>query len=187
MHVAMTASRTAKLKRETRETQVCVEINLDGQGRFDVKTDVQFLTHMTETLARYASFDIKMTAIGDNDHHLIEDTAITLGMAFKQAIGDGPVVRMGTATIPMDDALVMTSLDIIDRPYADIDCPDDLWQHFFRSFAMSAGLTLHILVIRGFDEHHLIEACVKSMGTALKIAVAPRDTELSTKNSVKVN
>ena len=93
---------------------------------------------------------------------------------------------MCTKTVVMDDALVMTSLDIVDRPYAEVDCPDPLYHHFFRSFAMSAGITLHMMVIRGFDEHHIIEAGFKSLGLALKGAIVKRDSELSTKDKVKV-
>lgn len=175
------------MERSTRETQIFVELDIDGAGKFDVECDIQFLKHMVETLARYASFDIKMRASGDNEHHLIEDTAITLGTAFKQALGTAPVERMATVILPMDDALVMTSIDIVDRPYADIDCPDPLYHHFFRSFAMSAGITMHIMQIRGFDEHHIIEASFKTLGKALNLAVKARKTELSTKDSVKVD
>jgi imidazoleglycerol-phosphate dehydratase len=87
----------------------------------------------------------------------------------------------------MDDALMMVSADIIDRPFADIDCPDQLYHHFLRSFAMSSGITLHVGQIRGFDDHHIIEATFKALGTALKNAVAPRNTELSTKDRPRVN
>jgi imidazoleglycerol-phosphate dehydratase len=180
------AGRVATLERETRETTVSVDLDLDGKGCFDVDCDIQFLKHMVETLARYAEFDLKMKATGDNDHHLIEDVAITLGKAMRQAIGDAPIERMATATVVMDDAMVMTSLDLVDRPYCEADCPDPLYVHFFRSFAMSAGMTLHILVIRGFDEHHIIEAGFKSMGKALKEAVKLRETELSNKGSVRM-
>ena len=176
--------RAASIKRETRETNVSVELNLDGSGQYDVECDIQFLKHMVETLARYADFDIKMKASGDNDHHLIEDAAITLGKALREALGDAPIERMATATVVMDDAMVMTSLDLVDRPYCEADCPDPLYIHFFRSFAMTAGITLHILVIRGFDEHHIIEAGFKSMGKALKEAVKVRGTELSNKGAV---
>lgn len=179
-------SRVAKIERETRETEVSVEMNLDGTGKFEVDCDLQFLKHMIETLARYAEFDIKMKATGDNDHHLIEDVAITLGKAMRDAIGEQPIERMATATVVMDDAMVMTSLDLVDRPYCEADCPDPLYIHFFRSFAMTAGITLHILVIRGFDEHHIIEAGFKSMGKALKEAVKVRKTALSNKGTVKV-
>ena len=180
------AGRIAKIKRETRETNVSVELNLDGKGKFEVDCDLQFLKHMVETLARYADFDIKMSASGDNEHHLIEDVAITLGKAFKDALGDKPIERMATATVVMDDAMVMTSLDLVDRPYCEADCPDPLYVHFFRSFAMSAGITLHILVIRGFDDHHVIEAGFKSMGKALKDAVVVRKHTLSSKGDVKI-
>jgi imidazoleglycerol-phosphate dehydratase len=180
------ANRVASIKRETRETQISAELNLDGTGQFEVECDLQFLRHMVETLARYAEFDLKLKASGDNDHHLIEDVAITLGKAFRDALGDQPIERMATCTVVMDDAMVMTSLDLVDRPYCEVDCPDPLYVHFFRSFAMTAGITLHILVIRGFDEHHLIEAGFKSMGKALKEAIRLRGTELSNKGTVKL-
>ena len=177
----MTA-RTSSLERSTRETRISVDLNIDGTGKFNVTCDIQFLKHMTETLARYAGFDLVLSAEGDNDHHIIEDTAITLGKALRQAMGDEPIERMATAVIPMDDALVMASLDLVDRPYADIDCPDPLYTHFMRSLAMSAGMTLHIVVIRGFDEHHIVEAGFKATGKALAEALRRRSTELSTKD-----
>ena len=177
----MTA-RTSSIERSTRETRISVDLDIDGTGKFDVTCDIQFLKHMTETLARYAGFDLVLNAEGDNDHHIIEDTAITLGKAIRQAMGDEPIERMATAVIPMDDALVMSSLDLVDRPYADIDCPDPLYTHFMRSLAMSAGMTLHIVRIRGFDEHHIIEAGFKATGKALAEALRRRDTELSTKD-----
>lgn len=179
--------RTAELERSTRETSVSVKLNIDGKGDYDVECDVQFLKHMVETLARYGSFDICMKATGDDDHHLIEDVAITLGNAFKKALDDTPVERFSTVILPMDDALMMVSVDIIDRPFADIDCPDQLYHHFLRSFAMSSGITMHVVEIRGFDEHHMIEATFKALGTALKNAVVPRTSELSTKDKPKVN
>ena len=178
--------RTAELERSTRETDVSVKLNIDGSGRFDIDCSVQFLRHMVETFARYGSFDISMKASGDDDHHIIEDVAITLGTAFKKALDGKPVERVSTAVVPMDDALVMVSVDIIDRPFADIDCPDQLYHHFLRSFAMSSGITLHVVNIRGFDDHHIVEASFKALGTALRSAVSPRKTELSTKDRPKV-
>lgn len=175
-------ARTSSIERSTRETKISVDLNIDGTGQFDVECDIQFLKHMTETLARYAGFDLKLRASGDNDHHIIEDVAITLGKALRQAMGSDPIERMGTAIIPMDDALVMSSLDLVDRPYADIDCPDPLYTHFMRSFAMSAGMTLHIVKFRGFDEHHIVEAGFKATGKALSVALSRRATELSTKD-----
>ena len=177
----MTA-RKSDIERSTRETKISVSLDVDGSGRFQVDSGIQFLKHMTETLARYASFDLTMKADGDNDHHIIEDCAITLGKALREAIGDQPIERMATAVVPMDDALVMASLDLVDRPYADVDLPDPLYTHFMRSFAMSAGMTLHIVVIRGFDDHHIVEASFKAVGKALSQAVRPRSVELSTKD-----
>ncbi len=180
------SGRAARIERKTRETQISVDLDIDGTGRFEVESNIMFLKHMVETLARYASFDLKVSAYGDNDHHIIEDTAITIGKALQQALDGKPIERMATAVVPMDDALVMTSLDLVDRPYADIDCPSPEFHHFFRSFAMSAGMTLHVVVMRGFDEHHIIEAGFKSMGKALKEAVRPRGEELSTKDTVEI-
>lgn len=180
------ADRVAKIERKTRETDISVALNLDGSGKFDVECDIQFLKHMVETFARYSNIDITLRATGDNDHHLIEDVGITLGKAFAEALDGSPIERMATATVVMDDAMVMTSLDIVDRPYCETDLPDPLYQHFMRSFAMSAGITLHIMQFRGFDEHHIIEAGFKSMGKATAAAIVKRDTELSTKDRVKV-
>ncbi len=177
----MTARKT-ELERSTRETCIRASLDIDGSGAFDVDCDIQFLKHMTETLARYASFDVRMSAHGDNDHHVIEDAAITLGKALRRCIGDEPIERTATAVIPMDDALVMASLDLVDRPYCDADLPDPLYTHWMRSFAMSAGMTLHIVVMRGFDEHHIVEAAFKAVGKALSQAVRPRSAELSTKD-----
>ncbi len=174
------------MERSTRETQIVTELYLDGTGASDVECEDQFFKHMTETMARYASFDLKLKAGGDNDHHITEDVAITLGTAFKKCLGDVPVERVATEFIPMDDALVMVSVDIVDRPYADIDCPDPLYSHFFRSLAMAAGLTLHISVLRGFDEHHMIEASFKALGRALYKATRVRGEILSTKDKVEI-
>jgi imidazoleglycerol-phosphate dehydratase len=178
--------RAVDFERKTRETNVSIKLNIDGSGKFDVECEISFLKHMVETLARYGSFDICMKASGDDEHHLVEDVAITIGTAFRKALDDAPVERMSTVIIPMDDALVMVSIDIIDRPFADIDCPDQLYHHFLRSFAMSSGITMHVVEIRGFDEHHIIEATFKALGTALKNAAAPRKTELSTKDRPRV-
>src|SRR5574344_2686517 len=99
------ADRIAKIERKTRETDITVELNLDGTGSFDVECDIQFLKHMVETFARYSNIDIRMRATGDNDHHLIEDVAISIGKAFAKALDDFPIERMATATVVMDDAM----------------------------------------------------------------------------------
>jgi len=180
------SGRKARMERSTKETRICVDLDLDGTGRYEVECDIQFLRHMLETLARYASFDIRMKISGDNDHHIVEDAAITLGKALAKALDGRPLERMATKTVPMDDALVTVSLDVVDRPFADVDCPDPLYHHFMMSFAMSSGITLHIVVVRGFDDHHIIEASFKSMGLALKEALQPRDAELSTKDRARI-
>lgn len=177
--------REAKVARKTRETDISLKLNIDGGGAAKIDIDDQFLRHMLETLTRYAGFDLTVEATGDNQHHLVEDVAIALGSAFRQALGDQPVERMASAMVPMDDALVTAAVDIIDRPYCDADCPDVLYLHFFRSFAMSSGITVHIMLHRGIDEHHIVEASFKALGTALKRSVVPRQNVLSTKDAVK--
>jgi imidazoleglycerol-phosphate dehydratase len=178
--------RASKIERKTKETKVCASIDLDGTGEYNIECSSGFLKHMIETLSRYSFMNIAMKAEGDDEHHLVEDVGITLGTAFRNALKDGPTERMATETVVMDDAMVTASIDIIDRPYAETDCPDPLYRHFFRSFAMSAGITLHILKIRGFDDHHIVEASFKALGRAIKEAVRKRETELSTKNKVSM-
>ena len=178
--------RTSGIERKTKETDVSVKMAIDGKGRYDVKCGNTFLKHMIETLSRYSSADITLKAEGDDEHHLVEDVGITIGMAFKEAVGKAPIERMATKTVVMDDAMVTVSLDIVDRPYAEIDCPYAVYHHFFRSFAMSSGITLHILVIRGFDDHHIVEASFKALGRCLKEAVKLREAELSTKDKASV-
>lgn len=178
--------REAKLTRKTKETDISLSLDLDGTGRSKVTVDDQFLRHMLETFARYASVDMTVEASGDNPHHLIEDVAIVLGAAFRQALGDVPVDRIASAMVPMDDALVTVAVDIVDRPYCEADCPDPLYTHFLRSFAMSSGITLHAIINRGFDDHHIVEATFKALGSALRKAVVPRENVLSTKDAVQV-
>jgi imidazoleglycerol-phosphate dehydratase len=178
--------RKCKLSRETRETRIVLELDLDGKGEHDVDIKEPFLKHMVETLARYSEFDLSMEAEGDIDHHLIEDVAITLGSALKKAMGEGPVTRLGGATVPMDDALVSVHVDLVDRPYVHIELPhDEMYEHFLRSFAMDARLTLHTQVIRGKDAHHITEATFKALGKALHEATRPRKDILSTKRRVR--
>ena len=179
-------TRSAKLNRQTKETDVSIGLNIDGTGKAAVHCDEQFLRHMLETFARYSSFDLDVKASGDNDHHLVEDVAIVLGQALREALGDAPVERIASAVVPMDDALVEVDLDIVDRPYAEIDCPDVLYHHFLRSLAMSSGITLHVIVKRGFDHHHIVEATFKALGTSLRRATRRRENVLSTKEKPRV-
>ncbi len=178
--------RESKIGRKTKETDIKLQLSIDGSGHAEIETDEQFLRHMLDTLTRYGGFDLQLEATGDNVHHLVEDVAIALGTAFREALGDVPVERISSAMVPMDDALVTVAVDIIDRPYCDVDCPDMLYAHFFRSFAMSSGMTLHGIVHRGMDDHHIIEATFKALGTALRRAVAPRESVLSTKDAVSL-
>jgi len=179
-------NREALIERETKETCIEVKLNLDGSGKVDIDCDDQFLAHMLESLAKYSDFDLAVKAKGDNEHHLLEDVAIVLGMALREAIGDQPIQRIASSMVPMDDALVVVALDLVDRPYVDIECPDPLYHHFLRSVAMSSGMTLHVKVVRGFDEHHVVEATIKALGRALNKAVCQRERMLSTKAKPKV-
>jgi imidazoleglycerol-phosphate dehydratase len=178
--------RKAEMVRETRETEVRLVLDLDGTGRTEVRCEERFLRHMVETLGRYAGFDLTLEATGDLVHHLVEDVAIVLGRTFKQCLGEAPIERTSFSIVPMDDALVQVAVDIIERPYAEVDCPDPLFGHFLRSFAMSSGITLHVTVLRGNDTHHIVEASFKALGKALREAVRPRGEELSTKDRPKV-
>ena len=178
--------RRAEISRKTRETEIELSLDLEGAGTAKIECQDQFFRHMMETLAKYGSIDLELRAEGDNLHHLVEDVAIVMGMAVREAMGDIPVRRMGHAVVPMDDALVTVALDVIDRPYVDLEVPDPLYQHFIRSFAMSSGITIHIIQQRGFDEHHVIEATFKALGLALREALVRRDDLLSTKASPEI-
>jgi len=180
------SGRTATVERKTKETEVSVKLDLDGSGEYDVKCQIPFLKHMTETLSRYSSVDMAVKASGDDDHHIIEDVSISIGSALKKAIGAQPIYRMSTRTVAMDDALIMVSIDLADRPYAEIECPDPMYAHFFRSFAMSSGMTMHTMILRGFDNHHVIEATFKALGLCMKDSLRIRNKELSTKDTVEM-
>lgn len=174
---------TAKIERETAETKVYAALRVDGVGYFEVqdrKGDEAFLKHMCETLGRYAGWNLDLEFEGDMPHHVIEDVAITLGEAFRAGLGDKPVQRMASATAVMDDAMVTVAVDLADRPYADVDCPKPLYRHFLRSFAMSARICLHAVVVRGEDEHHVTEAEMKALGMALKEAARQVPLPIST-------
>lgn len=179
------SGRSCAIRRKTRETTISVMIDLDGGGRPKVKVPDEFLRHMIETLSRYSGFDIELTAKGDIAHHMIEDVAITLGRALREAIGEKPIRRVADAIVPMDEALVMASVDLIDRPYVEIDVPDIMYEHFFRSFAMESRATIHSQVIRGEDTHHIIEATFKAVGICLRDATKVREDLLSTKSNVE--
>lgn len=188
--------RTSIVERNTKETQIKVELCLDG-GAVEVSTGIGFFDHMLTAFGVHGGFGLKVTVKGDlevDTHHTVEDTGIALGMAFKQALGDmSGIERYGTFFIPMDESLVQASLDISNRPFlvfkADFkqekcgDYENCCTEEFWRAFAMNAGITLHIIVLYGANAHHEIEGIFKSVAHALKIAVkrnADR-TVLSTK------
>lgn len=188
--------RTSIVERNTKETQINVELCLDG-GAVEVSTGIGFFDHMLTAFGVHGGFGLKVTVKGDlevDTHHTVEDTGIALGMAFKQALGDmSGIERYGTFFIPMDESLVQASLDISNRPFlvfkADFkqekcgDYENCCTEEFWRAFAMNAGITLHIIVLYGANAHHEIEGIFKSVAHALKIAVKRNadGTVLSTK------
>jgi imidazoleglycerol-phosphate dehydratase len=174
----------SKLKRETRETKVVAEV-VRGTGKSEVKVGDRFLGHMIETLARYASLNIHLEAEGDLRHHLIEDVAITTGLALKDEIPSS-AARYGWAVVPMDEALVEAAVDLAGRPYFVGRVPSTLYTHFLGSFATNLGATVHVRVIRGKDKHHMVEAAVKALGLALAQALEEGNGVFSTKGSVSV-
>lgn len=179
------AARSASLSRETRETRIKIRLKLDGSGKAECDIPDEFLRHMVETVAKYSGADLKMTVRGDIEHHMVEDVAITLGRAFREAMGQAPIKRIASASVPMDEALVHVSLDLIDRPYVHVELPDQMYEHFLRSFAMELRATLHTMVVRGKDNHHIVEATFKALGLSLRDALSPASGIMSTKSSVK--
>ncbi len=170
--------------RRTSETEVSVTI---GAGSWTkaakVTTTLPFLDHMLVTLARYSDLALDVRAVGDLDHHIAEDVALTVAQAIQQITPD-TAARYGAAVVPMDDALVEAVLDVGGRPYYGGEVPDPLYDHVLRSLAIAAGWTLHVDVRRGNDPHHVIEAAVKAVGLALRAALRQGDAVFSTKGSV---
>ena len=173
------------VRRKTRETDVQVRLDLDGKGKYSVSIPDKWLRHMLESVARFGNFDLEIRAAGDFNHHINEDVAIALGKALRDELKGRTVQRVGTATVPMDDALVTVSLDLVDRPYCHVELPDEMLEHFMRSFAMEARITLHNVVLRGKNFHHLNEATFKALGMALYQATRPAAALRSTKGKVR--
>jgi imidazoleglycerol-phosphate dehydratase len=178
-------SRKARISRETKETKISVRLELDGSGKSKCNIPEKFLRHMVETLAKYSGVDLEIDAKGDIEHHMVEDVAISLGRAYREALGGRPVKRIASATVPMDEALAQVTVDLIDRPFVHLDVPDLMYEHFLRSFAMELRATVHTVVLRGKDSHHIIEATFKALGLALKDAMSPSSSVMSTKSTVK--
>jgi imidazoleglycerol-phosphate dehydratase len=186
-------SRTARIERTTTETKVLVELDLDGTGRGEISTGVGFYDHMLHQIARHGGFDLTVRTEGDLEidaHHTIEDTALALGAAFHQALGDkAGIRRYGSATIPMDEVLVQAAVDLSGRPYVVHDepllapyigpvYPTSMTRHIWESFGQTARITLHVSVLRAArpgghpDAHHVVEAQFKAVSRALREAVA---------------
>jgi len=174
----------SKLRRETRETRITLDVRI-GTGEARVDVEDRFLGHMVETLARYAGLDITLEATGDLRHHLVEDVAIALGAALRDEIPER-ATRYGWAQVPMDEALVEAAVDVGGRPYYVGPVPSRLYTHFLQSLAVNLGATLHVRVLRGEDRHHMVEAAVKATGLALRQALVQGDRVFSTKGSVAV-
>lgn len=186
--MAARKARKAKVTRKTRETDIALEINLDGTGTARVATTVPFMDHMLTLTAAHGLIDMKLKARGDtriDDHHTVEDIGIVLGEAIRKALGSTKGIRRyGTASVPMDEALAQVSLDISARPYLLYkvsfgrrrkikDFELDLVQDFLQAFASAAGITLHVNVPYGRNAHHMVEAIFKALGRALRAAVEP--------------
>jgi imidazoleglycerol-phosphate dehydratase len=171
-------ARTAIIKRNTQETSVGLELNLDGRGKWEIATGIRMFDHLLSQLAQHGKFDLKIAANGTDMHHVIEDVAICLGKAFSEALGEKRgIVRMADALVPMDDVLVMVVVDlsgraytVLDLPFKDNDMvgfPSDLVRHFLESFAAEARMNLHVMVRYGANDHHKAEAVFKGLGRAL--------------------
>jgi imidazoleglycerol-phosphate dehydratase len=171
------------ITRATKETRIRIEL-ARGEGRASVVTGQPFLDHMMVTVARYAALDLSITAAGDLKHHLIEDVGIALGSAIAQLI-PATAARYGDRTIGMDDALVHVAIDTGGRPYYRGPIPSSLYDHWMRSFADNAKVTLHVRVLRGQDRHHIVEAAFKALGLALRDALVETGAVFSTKGSVE--
>jgi imidazoleglycerol-phosphate dehydratase len=177
--------RQARVERQTKETSITVEVNLDGTGNYDISTGIGFLDHMLEQLARHGLFDIKVKAKGDlhiDFHHTTEDVGITLGQAFAKALGERKGIRRwGEAATPMDETLTRVALDLSNRPYliwrvkfaqpkvGEMDT--ELFKEWFQAFAQALGANLHAECVYGDNAHHIIESCFKGLARALRNAV----------------
>jgi imidazoleglycerol-phosphate dehydratase len=181
-------SRSARVERVTKETKILIELELDGSGVTRVQTGVPFFDHMLSQLGKHGLLDLTVQAQGDIEidaHHTVEDTALALGQALREALGDkAGITRFGDALIPLDETLARAAVDLSGRPYAVHSEPagmapligsydTTLTQHFFESLAHAAGLCVHLDVLRGRNPHHIVEAQFKAFARALRAAVAP--------------
>jgi len=179
-------SRLGRVTRKTKETEVDMELNLDGQGQANIQTGIPFLDHMLHLFAAHGYFDLTIKAAGDlevDQHHTVEDVGICLGQAFREALGARPGVRRyGEARVPMDEALAQATVDLSNRPFlrfevrfAPVSAALDpqLVKEFWRAVAVHGGMTIHLEVPYGDNTHHIMEAVFKAMGRALDVATQP--------------
>ncbi len=193
--------RTGKTERKTKETEISVVLELDGQGKAEIETGMPFFDHMLDSFTRHGLFDLKIRAQGDIEvdyHHTVEDVGLTLGETFKKALGDKHAIRrFGEASCPLDETLAQVVVDLSGRPYLSYhvkirpgrvgDFDTDLPHEFFQAFVNQLGMNLHIDVVRGENPHHIIEACFKAFARAMDMATQldPRiEGVLSTKGSL---
>jgi imidazoleglycerol-phosphate dehydratase len=180
--------RTSKVNRKTKETDITVKLKLDGKGEYRISTGTKFFDHMLESFTRHGGFDLQISATGDNEHHIVEDVGIVLGQAFKKAIGDKEgITRFGQAVIPMDDVLILTSVDLGGRTFTSIDTKfrkkkiedlsSEMIEHFIQSLASEIKMNLHIKFLDGRNDHHKAEAIFKSLAIALKMALSKDSTK----------
>jgi imidazoleglycerol-phosphate dehydratase len=181
-------SRASRVERVTKETKILIELELDGSGRTQVQTGVPFFDHMLAQLGKHGLLDLTVQAQGDIEidaHHTVEDTALALGQALREALGDkAGITRFGDALVPLDETLARAAVDLSGRPYAVHSEPagmapligtydTTLTRHFFESLAHSAGICVHLDVLAGRNPHHIVEAQFKAFARALRAAVAP--------------
>ncbi len=187
-------ARSARVARETGETVVKVELDLDGRGEGEVQTGLPFFDHMLQQLATHGLFDLKVSATGQDQHHKVEDVAIALGRALHKALGEkGGIARMGHALVPMDEALAQGAVDLGGRGYAQIAAPigdmegikGDLIAHFLESFAREGRFNLHAQVLKGVNDHHKAEALFKALARALASATRIEKRRLGRPPSTK--
>ena len=196
------SGRSATISRKTGETDITVSLNLDGSGKADINTGIGFFDHMLNSFARHGFFDLDVKAVGDlyvDTHHTIEDTGIVLGKAIKEAVGDKQgIKRYASFTMPMDDALILCSIDLSGRPYLgynlDLTVPKvgdyetEMTKEFFYAVSYAAEMNIHLMQLSGSNNHHIIEAAFKAFANAMDIATSydPRleNNLLSTKGTL---
>ena len=173
--------RKVTVQRTTQETNISLELNLDGTGKYEISTGIKMLDHLLSQTVKHGRFDLKGTVSGDDEHHITEDIAICLGKAFNEALGEKlGIVRMGDATVPMDESLASVAVDLSGRGYCVLQAEftkndmrgfeSDLIRHFLESFAAEGRVNLHARVLYGINDHHKAEALFKALGRALDMA-----------------